>query len=275
MRLTPQWSLKSRRLADSTPTGPFNIADLFTAGSYGLYMSVTDNVMYDVEGSAASINEAVYEAYFNYAVGSGVAGSTASFRQITTANQPVLKQDGSVRYLDFDGVNDGLVSRSTVDIGTTDAITVIAGILRDQNVNMEDIVGWGSNPADVNKFRLCATFDASTNNAAFASRGSTGDAGARAADTLTNTKYVLTGLGDISADTSIIRRNGVQMAASATDQGTGNYTANQNLHLGSRGGSSRYFNGRLYALVVINRVLSGAELANAEAWVASKTGITI
>lgn len=85
---------------------------------------------------------------------------------------------------------------------------------------------------------------------------------------------MLTGIGDISLDTAVVRRNGVQLGSSATDQGAGAYQ-NAVAYLGSRGGSSRFFNGRVYALLLINRVLSGTELANAEAWVASKTGITI
>ena len=73
---------------------------------------------------------------------------------------------------------------------------------------------------------------------------------------------------------AIIRRNGVQMQLTSTDQGSGGYVTNA-AYLGARGGTTRFFNGRLYALLVVNRVLTGTELTNAEAWVASKCGITI
>lgn len=265
------------RLGGASAPPAFNIADLFTAGSYGMYMSVTDNVMLDAAGTSASIDEAVYEAYFNYAIGSGVSGSTAQFWQAIDANRPILRQDGALRYLDFDGTTEaGLTSRSLVDIGTTDAVTVIAGIMRDQNVNAEDVIGWSNNPANTSTFVLASTFDAASDNAGFASRGSGASSGARAGGTSIGTKYVLTGIGDVSTDLAEIRRNGVVLQSRTNvDQGTGNYNAKQTIYLGSRGGSSRWFTGRVYALVLINRVLSGTELANAEAWVASKTGVTI
>jgi len=261
------------RLGGASAPPAFNIADLYTTGSYGLYMSVADGDIRDDLGDPASNGEAVATAWYNYYVNGG-APLTRAFEQFTATKRPILRHDGVVKYLDFDGVDDWMQAQSFYDLNSG-AVTVIVGLMRDQNTNMEDVLGWGSNPADVNRWRMCATFDASTNNAAFASRGSTGDAGARAADTLVGTKYVLTGLGDISADTSIIRRNGVEILASAADQGTGNYANAQPVFLGARGGTARFFNGRVYALMYINRVLAGDELANAEAWVASKTGVTI
>ena len=260
-----------------SPPLPFDIADLFTAGTYGLHMSVTDNVMRNSSDTgAAVVNSAVHSAYYTKYLGNSVPSVTDQLWNITGANQPILRQDGAVKYLDFDGSNDWLESRYLVDIGTTDAVTVIAGIMRDQNVNAEDVIGWKNNPANTSTFVLAPTFDAASDTAGFASRGAGTSSGARAAATSIGTKYVLTGIGDISTDLTEIRRNGaVIQSRTDVDQGTGNYTNNQRLYLGSRGGSSRFFNGRVYALVLINRVLSGTELANAEAWVASPTGVTL
>jgi hypothetical protein len=262
--------------AGGAPPEPFDIADLFTAGSYGLHMSVTDNVMWNDSDAPVAVNSAVQSAFYTKYLGNSEPNSGDRFWNITSANQPILRQDGPVKYLDFDGSNDGLASRSLVDIGTTDAVTVIAGILRDQSTNAEDVLGWTNNPANTNTFVIAPTFDAASNTAGFASRGSGTSSGARASSTLVGTKYVLTGIGDISTDLAEIRRNGaVIQSRTDVDQGSGNYSTNQTLYLGSRGGSARWFNGRVYALVLINRVLSGTELANAEAWVASKTGVTL
>lgn len=255
------------------PPPPFNIADLFTAGSDGFHMSVTDNVMRNsTDDGAAAVNGSVHSAYYTKYQGDGVPVSTDRLWNTTAANQPILRQDGSVKYLDFDGTSDRLESRSYVELASSDAVTIIAGVMRDQNVNLEDIAGMGSSPGN-GSFRLCATYDANTDTAGFASRGTT-DREQRISGVTVGNKYVLTGIGDISADLSIGRRNGVQIGINANDQGTGSYNDNI-LHVGSRGGTSRFFNGRLYALVIINRVLSGTELTNAEAWVASKTGVTI
>jgi hypothetical protein len=78
------------------------------------------------------------------------------------------------------------------------------------------------------------------------------------------------GLGDISADSSLLRLNGVQVASSTNDQGTGNY-GNYPLYLFARNGSSAFFQGRLYSLIVRNKLPTADELSGAETYVNSKT----
>jgi hypothetical protein len=86
---------------------------------------------------------------------------------------------------------------------------------------------------------------------------------------------VISGLGDIAADTSIIRRNGTAFAAGSADQGTGNYSA-QPLYIGMRAGASLPFNGQLYSLIVrFGANLTTDTITSTETWVAGKTGITL
>ena len=81
----------------------------------------------------------------------------------------------------------------------------------------------------------------------------------------------MTGLGKISTDTNIVRVNGVQKASVATDQGTGNM-GNFAIGLGERIGGTLPFSGSVFALIIINRLLTGSDLAAAEAWVNTRTG---
>lgn len=84
----------------------------------------------------------------------------------------------------------------------------------------------------------------------------------------------MTGLGDISGDSALLRINGTQVAADTiTDQGTGNY-ASQIMYIGRRGGSTIPLNGQIYSLIVRFSAanLTDAQIAQAETWVNTKTG---
>jgi hypothetical protein len=85
---------------------------------------------------------------------------------------------------------------------------------------------------------------------------------------------VLTGLGNISGDTSTLRVDGTQIAQSTIDQGPGNYTT-QPLFIGARAGTSLFFSGHLYSLIVRGASSSSILTSATEGWVASKTGVVI
>jgi hypothetical protein len=81
---------------------------------------------------------------------------------------------------------------------------------------------------------------------------------------------LFTGINDISAPVETLRINGSQVATSTTTQGTGNY-GNYPLYIGARGGSSLFFNGNLYSLIIRGAQTSDAQIINAETWVNQKT----
>lgn len=81
---------------------------------------------------------------------------------------------------------------------------------------------------------------------------------------------IVTGLGKVATDQNIIRVNGTQVGSLATDQGTGNF-GTYALNFGQRADASLSLTGRIYSFVLINRILAGADLTNAEAWVDTKT----
>jgi hypothetical protein len=87
------------------------------------------------------------------------------------------------------------------------------------------------------------------------------------------TTRVLTGLGDISGDSTIIRVNNVQQAINTGDQGTGNY-ANSVLYIGRRGGTSLPLSGQIYSLITRFSAtnMDAANITNTETWLNGKTG---
>ena len=82
---------------------------------------------------------------------------------------------------------------------------------------------------------------------------------------------VVSGIGDIFAPNAAIRINGTQVSQIATSQGGGAYT-NASLYIGARAGSSLWFNGHLYGLVVAGKQVSASEIASTEQYLNQKTG---
>jgi hypothetical protein len=81
---------------------------------------------------------------------------------------------------------------------------------------------------------------------------------------------VVTGVADIAGDKTELRLNGVQVAETVADQGTGNY-GNYPLYVGRRNNASLPFNGRIYQIAVKGKALSAAEISTVEALINSRT----
>ena len=80
--------------------------------------------------------------------------------------------------------------------------------------------------------------------------------------------------GKIGSDTLILRANGTEVARAVTDQGSGVYGSFPLSVFRTPGGSAP-FSGRLYGLLVINRLLPPTELVLAERWMAQKYGVIL
>jgi hypothetical protein len=82
---------------------------------------------------------------------------------------------------------------------------------------------------------------------------------------------VITGQAGISADSLILRNNGVEVSNTSLDQGTGNY-GTYPLNLGTRGSGGVALNYYLYSLVIRGKTTDPSNLTQLETWVNSKTG---
>lgn len=80
---------------------------------------------------------------------------------------------------------------------------------------------------------------------------------------------VLSGMAKISADTALIRRNGVQVSNTG-DQGTGNYS-NAAIYFGMRGGVSFPLKGYEFSSICRSAFANPAQIASAEEWVRQRT----
>jgi len=194
--------------------------------------------------------------------------------QTTAASRPTYQTSGGLHWLVFDGVDDFLVT-PTITPGT-DKVQVFAGVRKSSDAASGIAVELGTDSAAQNgSFGLFAPSVSGANSYRFLSRGTvTKDAGtgvfAAAPDTA-----VVTVIGDISGPLASLRRNGSVVTSTATDQGTGNYLAYP-VYIGRRGGTALQFNGNVYGMTMrFGPNLSAAQIAQAEAYMAGKTGVTL
>ena len=204
-------------------------------------------------------------AYQRTGAGNGLAFPRPVSYDITEAGQP------SLHYLFCDGLARWMVS-PTITPGT-DKAQVFAG-LRNLNSLVAALVEFSPSTAANNGAFIIAPRE-SVANYLFSSKGTISAQVRTPANYTPPISNVVTGLGDISGDTSTIRVNGAQVATSATDQGTGNYLAYP-LYIGSRAGTSLFFNGLIYSIIVrFGPNLPLATIQQVERWTAQKTGVTL
>ena len=207
-------------------------------------------------------------------------GSTASPYQRVASQFEVTDPVGfptyQCHYLSFDGVDDFMVT-PTITPGA-DKVQVFAGVRKLSDAATGMVAELGTDALNVaGSFAMFAPSASGANSYRVVSRGSLPtDAGDGVFAAAPNTS-VLTGLGDISGDALTLRRNGVVVDASSSDQGTGNFLAYP-LFIGRRGGTSLPANIQLFGLIVrfSTANLDAGLISQTERWVAQKTpGVTI
>lgn len=173
------------------------------------------------------------------------AGSVATELQ-TVTNRFDITEVGQpdLYYLSGNGTNQRMASLNPVDFSTTDKVTVWAGLRKLSDVNRAMLVELGV--GNLNQFHVESP-TLSSNGYTFDSRGSAIRNVTLAGFPAPNTASLI-GEGNIGSDLCRLTVNGTT-STNANDQGTGNYS-NLTLHLFSRGGSSLFFNGFCYGLVI-------------------------
>tara|TARA_R110000822_G_scaffold85695_3_gene200331 strand:- start:251 stop:1036 length:786 start_codon:yes stop_codon:yes gene_type:complete len=189
--------------------------------------------------------------------------------QATSDKRPTLRQSGSLYYLEFDGANDCLAT-SAIDFTGGDQMSVFAGAAKTASTNQVVAELSSSISSNNGSFRLfgSSTIWRYTSKGTNLVNGSASDYGIPSTS-------VLSATSDISADQLTFNVDGDQEANPTSDQGTGNY-GNYALNIGSRdNGASLPLTGNIYGLVVRSTVSSAAEIAATEAYMATKSGVTL
>jgi hypothetical protein len=174
-------------------------------------------------------------------------------------------------YLLFDGSNDGLAT-SSVDFTSTNKMSVFAGERKlDTTGNTQFLVELSASlPSNNGTFNI-PTIGSGTDQYRFFNKGTTAVSATTGATAYNSPDTrVITGLVDISTPSVTLRLNGSLIQTVTTSQGTGNY-GNYPLYIGARGGSSLYWNGRIYSLIVRGAASTSDQITATENWVNTKT----
>jgi len=178
-------------------------------------------------------------------------------------------------FLRMDGIDDSLYTAASIDFTSTDKMTVFAGVHKASNAAQGMLVETGGGGQAGSIFVLNGTGGTPGPYWSTSAVGSSLSLADSPADFAAPRNDVLTASADISTDALTLRANGLLVASSSSDQGTGNYLAYP-LYVGARGGASLFFNGLIYSIVVrFGANLPLATIEQVERWTAQKTGVTL
>lgn len=175
--------------------------------------------------------------------------------------------------LQYDGVDDFMLTASA-NFTATDAVTACMGVRKLSDAAIGLLFELSVSAEVTNgSFGMTAPRAVAEASYRFASRGTSTSGSAVFSGYPAPITTVVTGIGDISADTSILRANGAQIAAGVADQGTGNY-GNHVVYFGRRGGTSVPLNGLDFGGAGIGRN-SASITSSFEAFTANRTGVVL
>jgi hypothetical protein len=203
-------------------------------------------------------------------------GSTATgYQRVGASSRSDVSEAGQpqVYFVSPDGTDDFMVSAANVNFSATDRMFVCAGVTKKSDAARNTVVELTASAAANNGAFQLTSPNAASATYGFESKGTTlTDAVATPfAAPITN---IVSGLGNIAGDSTIIRVNGVQADADTGDQGAGNYS-NALTYVGARAGTSQFTSANIYQLIAVGKTPTTPELSATENFVAQKTKGTL
>ncbi len=202
-------------------------------------------------------------------------GVNIPYQRVNTATD--YDTVGFKPYLSFNGTNQWLQTNS-IDFTYGDKMFVSAGVRKLSDVAVAPLVTFSTGASNIaGAFSLEMPGGAGLPIYSISFKGSAFTYVNVSTFTAPITNVVQTSI-DIAqtgaTNEAKFRVNGISptiYSSSGTDAGTGNF-GNYPLYIGARGGSSLWFNGRLYGLVVAGKQASASEIASTETFINQKTG---
>ncbi|PKP85266.1 MAG: hypothetical protein CVT80_03515 [Alphaproteobacteria bacterium HGW-Alphaproteobacteria-2] len=182
--------------------------------------------------------------------------------QATVAARPILRRSDGLSWLEFDGVDDALVTAG-VNF-PADSLTMIAAAEKVSVTTTQLFMGLGSSvrfhvnrSSSVNRVSL---LDGSSER-----RGSV-QGGIH--------RVVASGIVDRAAGVVALRENGMASNQSQTGTPPGGSFGNLSIALGASSTGALILNGKFFGGLVRLGVLPEAVIATVEAWMAARSGVT-
>lgn len=257
-------------IAINDPDGSgFNPLSLFSAGEQGAWYDPSDlsTLFQDAAGTipVTAAGQPVGKMLDKSGRGNHATQATATAR-------PVLQTASGLWYLAFDGVDDSMATGS-IDFTAQDKLTLWVGMTKLSDTQAGIVCELSANlNTNAGTFFLVAP-DAlgADSDFKFKCRGSINPAPISSGPYLAPSTKVVTGIGDIAADRSILRLNGTQVTDLSVDHGSGNL-GNYPLYIGRRGAATLTFHGNMYGLIVRGVKSTDTVINQTEIWMNSKTG---
>lgn len=241
------------------------ILALFAAGEKGVWLDRSDlSTMFQ---DLTNTTPAVVDSPVGHC--RDKSGNGAHWTAFNSASRPILRLTSGVYWLQWDGVDDRGTT-AAIDFSAVDEMTAFVGARKlDETSQYVYMLG-----PDISASAGISMFIANfgTPDIRVASRGTaTTSAIASSAGYAAPFTFVTTHRTKISADTNLLRVNGVDVATSAADQGAGNYP-NAALTIGSYAGGGAHYSGRDNQVILRGKTSTLAEYTAVEAWISAKIG---
>lgn len=195
--------------------------------------------------------------------------------QATSASRPILRKNAvtGAYYLEFDGSDDYLRT-SNIDLTSTDKVSLFAGVRTLSDVTTGMLCELSNNLSNNNGgFYFTALSSSATPKFSFLSKGTT-LAIVQSNMLAAPISAALSGFSDLGGDSIKMRANGETTQKNSAGQGGGNF-GNYPLYIGRRGGTSLTFNGHIYSLIGVGKLVSDNETLAIEKELAKRAGVTL
>lgn len=259
------------RIFDQISTAGFSPLSLFASGEQGAWYDPSDlsTLFQDAAGTTPVTSAGQPVGLMRDKSGRGNHAT-----QVAEGRKPMLRNTGALWYLEFDGVDDFLVT-GNINFSSTNKMSVFSG-LRKLLEGATGVVVELSAISDTSdgSFAVTSPTGLAGNSFSFQSRGTILRGNALAGSLAAPVTAVLTAQSVIVPANNATRKNGADVSTSTGTQGTGNY-GNYPMYLGRRGGATLPFTGYLYGLVVRGAITDATGITNTEKYLAAKSGVTL
>lgn len=191
--------------------------------------------------------------------------------QSTASARPILRQSGALWFLEFDGVNDFLVTPS-INFTTQSEMSIFAGVAKISDAAIGTLIELSSSIA-ANNFAFAiqapsaaasATYRAQFKGTLLSECLASGYAAPNA--------HVLSAICSIDFN-QFLRVSGTLIAGNNL-QGTGNF-GNYPIYIGMRAGTTLPFKGYMASMIIRGKYSNAQSITDTEKYVATKSGVTL
>lgn len=196
--------------------------------------------------------------------------------QTNSASRPILRKNDvtGANYLAFDGVDDSFLTNN-IDFTVTSEITVLASVqkLRDSSTGVLLEISTRAN-ANVGSFFFAEPNTPNIGNTCVFVRGASNGLSLDFNSVPASMSYIKTAHLSLVGSIARVRINSVLVVDDTRYAGGGAF-GNYPLYVGRRSNSTIPFNGHVYALIGVGKLVSDTETAAIEKELAKNTGVTL